>query len=126
MRSIKVSLQRFPRKSILIFLVGVFFLFTTAGIVSDILSLGRQTVPHYLLGVLLSGLAAMVYATAGFALRQRFWKAFFPIFFAQMILMNVLARLFPNLPYPTQMGAADIARLQSRLNFNGIAMMAAQ
>jgi hypothetical protein len=125
MRSIKVSLQRFPRKSMLIFLVGVFFLFTTAGIVSDMMSLGRQTVPHYLLGVLLSGLAAMVYATAGFALRQRFWKAFFPIFFTQMVLMNLLARSFPNLPYPTQMDATDIARLQSRLNFNGIAMMAA-
>jgi hypothetical protein len=124
MRSIQTSMQRFPRNSILIFLIGVFFLFTTAGIVSDIMSLGRQTVPHYLLGVLLSGLAAMVYATAGFALRQRFWKAFFPIFFTQMILMNVLARWFPNLPFPTSMDAADIARLQSRLNFNGIAMMA--
>jgi hypothetical protein len=125
MPSVTASLQRFPRKSILIFLLGVFFLFSTVGIASDIMSLGRQTILHFVLGVLLSGLVAMVYATAGFALRQRFWKAFFPILMTQLVLTNLLARSLPNLPYPTQMDAADIARLQSRMNVHGLAIMVA-
>jgi hypothetical protein len=125
MASVKASLRRFPRGSILIFLVGVFFLFSTLGLASDIMSMGRQTILHFVLGLLLSGFVAMVYATAGFALRQHFWKAFFPILIIQLVLINLLARALPNLPYPTHMDATDIARLQSRLNLNGIAMMVA-
>src|ERR1035438_5104228 len=108
--------RKFPRPSMLIFLGGVFFLFSTTGIATDIMSLGRQTPPRYVLGVLLAGLGATVYAIAGFLLRQRFWKAFFPILIVQIALINLLARSIPNLPYPSTLDAAGIARLQSRLN----------
>jgi hypothetical protein len=115
----------FPRKSLLVFLLGVFVIFSTMGFASDIMALGRQTTAHFALGVLLSGVFATFYALAGFRLRNKFWKAFFPIFAAQFVAMNVVAQLLPNLPYPTQMDAADIARLQARLNFSGVAIMIA-
>jgi sigma-B regulation protein RsbU (phosphoserine phosphatase) len=109
----------------LIFLGGVFFLFSTSGIASDIMSLGLQTPPHYVLGILLAGLGASAYAIAGFILRRNFWKAFFPILIVQMGLINLLARSIPNLHYPATLNAAEIARLQSRLDMDGYLIIAA-
>ena len=117
--------KTFPSKSLFVFLLGVFLLFSTMGFASDIIAMGRQSTVHFVLGVLLSGLFATFYAFAGFLLRNNFWKAFFPIFAAQFVAMNAVARLFPDLPYPTQMNAAGIARLQNRLTLGGVSIMVA-
>jgi hypothetical protein len=108
-----------------IFLAGVFFLFSTTAIAGDIMALGRQTPLHYVLAAWIAGLFATFYAAAGFILRQNFWKAFFPILFVEMVLFNLLANLTPNLPYPSQLDTAGIARLNTRLNLDGIALIVA-
>jgi len=109
----------------LLFLLGVFFIFSTTGIANDIMSLGRQTTLHYVLGILLGGLGATGYAIAGFVLRKKFWKAFFPILIVQTALNNLLPRAMPNLPYPTNLDTAGIAQLQRRLDLDGYALIAA-
>ena len=115
----------FPRKSILLFLLGVFLIFSTAGIATDVIAIGRQTPLHLALGVLLAGGIATVYALAGFTLRKNFWKAFFPILVVQLLLMQLLARAIPDVPYPTHMEAADIARLQNQMFLCGVATIVA-
>jgi hypothetical protein len=125
MRLTKANRQTFHRPSMLVFLGGVFFLFSATGIATDIMSLGLQTPPHYVLGILLAGLVATAYAIAGFLLRRRFWIAFFPILIVQISLINLLGRSIPNLPYPSTLDAAGIARLQDRLNLDGYAMILA-
>lgn len=125
MRLANAYWQRFPQKSMLLFLLGVFFIFSTTGIANDIMSLGRQTTLHYVLGILLGGLGATGYAVAGFVLRKKFWKAFFPILIVQTALNNLLPRAMPNLPYPTNLDTAGIAQLQRRLDLDGYALIAA-
>jgi len=125
MRLVNAYWQRFPQKSMLLFLLGVFFIFSTTGIANDIMSLGRQTTLHYVLGILLGGLGATGYAVAGFVLRKKFWKAFFPILIVQTALNNLLPRAMPNLPYPTNLDTAGIAQLQRRLDLDGYALIAA-
>jgi hypothetical protein len=41
----------------------------------------------------------------------------------QFFVMGLLGNWLPDLPAPTWMGAAEIARLQSRLTFGGIAII---
>jgi hypothetical protein len=110
-----------PRTSLVGFLLGVFFIFSTIGLTTDIMEMGRQPTLRFVLGVLLSGLFAMLYAFAGFVLRKQFWKALLPILAVQVALMYMLARSFPDLPQSVPMGAADIGRLQSRLTLSGVA-----
>ena len=114
-----------PRKTLVISLIGVFFIFSTIGFVDDIMSMGRQPVFRFVLAVLLNGLFAACYAVAGTVLRKQWWKAFFPIFVVQFSLLGLLGNLFPGLPQPAQMGAAQIVRLQSRLTFSGMAIIVA-
>jgi hypothetical protein len=114
-----------PRTSLIGFLLGVFFIFSTMGFTNDIMEMGRQRTPRFVLSVLLSGSFAMFYAFTGFALRKQFWKAFFPALAVHLVLMYMLARLLPDLPQPVPMGPVDIVRLQSRLTLNGVATMLA-
>jgi Stage II sporulation protein E (SpoIIE) len=125
MRIANAYWERFPRKSMLLFLLGVFFIFSTTGIASDVMSLGRETTLHFVLGILFAGFISLIYAVGGFLLRRQFWKAFFPILIVQLTLMSLLGRWLPNLPYPSSMDAAEIARLQHRLNVSGSAMIIA-
>jgi hypothetical protein len=114
-----------PPSSFLLFLLGVFFLFSTIACASDLAEMGRQSALRLALSILISGLFAVSYAVAGFALRRQFWKAFLPLFAVHFTLMNVLPRLLPASPQPAQMGAAEIARLHHRLLFDGLAIMLA-
>jgi Stage II sporulation protein E (SpoIIE) len=114
-----------PRTSLAGFLLGVFFIFSTMGLTTDIMEMGRQPILRFVLGVLLSGLFAMFYAFTGFVLRKQFWKALFPALALHVALMYVLARSLPDLPQSVPMGAADFVRLQSRLTLNGVATMLA-
>jgi len=118
-------LRSIPRKSLAVFLLGVFCIFSTFGIASDILDMGREPVLHYVLGVLLAGSFSIIYALCGFILRKDFWKAFLPIFAVHFALMNVLGRALPTAPRLLQMDASEITRLHTRLTFDALAVVAA-
>lgn len=117
--------QSIPRSSLVGFLLGVFFIFGTIGLTTDIMDLGREPTPRFVLSVLVSGLFAMFYAFTGFELRGQFWKVFVPALAVHLVLMYVLARSFPDMPQSVPMSAADIVRLQSRLTLSGTATILA-
>jgi hypothetical protein len=117
--------QSVPRKAIVAFLFAVFFSFTTMGFAGDIIDMGRQPRLRFALGVVLSGLFAVGYAASGVTLRRRFWMAMVPLFIVQAFVMGSLNNRFPDVPVPVQMGAAEIALLQSRLHFDGLAVAVA-
>ena len=114
-----------PRKPLLLFLFGVFCIFSTVGFASDILDMARQPMIRFLASVLLSGIFPSLYALSGFVLRKQFWKAFLPLFAVHFLLMNALAGSFPDVPRPAQMDAADFGQLRSRLNIDAIATIIA-
>ena len=114
-----------PHKSLAIFLFGVFCIFSTFGIANDILDMGREPWPRFVLGVVLAGSASIVYALCGFILRKDFWKAFFPLFAVHFTLMNVLARMLPSGPQLPQMDAAETARLHNRLAMDALGVVTA-
>jgi hypothetical protein len=114
-----------PRKAIVIFLLAVFFTFTSFGFASDMMDMGRQPPFRFGIGVVLTGLFAVAYAATGTALRDQWWKACIPIFVVQFFLMGSLVRWFPDAPQPKQLGPADLGRLESRLAFDGLATLAA-
>ena len=114
-----------PRKTVIVFLFAVFFIFTTIGFANDIMGMGRQPAFRFTLSVLLSGAFAVSYAATGITLRGQFWKAFLPLFALQFSVMALLAHWYPDAPQPTQMGAAEIARLQGRLTLDGLGMILA-
>jgi hypothetical protein len=125
MTSARPFWKTLPRKSFLLFLLGVFFIFITVGFASDIVETGRQPALRLAINLLLSGIFPVSYAIAGFALRKQFWKAFLPLFAVHFTLINGLFRLLPAPSQPAQMDAADIARLHDRLSFDGFAIMLA-
>ncbi len=107
-----------PRTSLITFLLGVFFIFSIVGLASDIGEMGRQSPLRLLLNVVISGLFPVFYAISGFVLRKQFWKAMVPLFAVHLALINALGVLLPDQP----LLAADMARLQSRLSFDAVAI----
>lgn len=114
-----------PRSSLAIFLMGVFSVFTIMGFANDILALGSQSAPLLAWSAVLIGLFAIGYAIAGFILTSRMWIVGVPLFLVQVVVMGFLANRFPKLPIPAQMNADEIAHLQSRLTFDGLATIIA-
>ena len=110
-----------PRKAVIIFLLAVFFTFVAMGIANDIVAMGREPTLRFGISIVLSGLFAVCYAVAGISLRSRVWKAFIPLFILQIGVMSFLANRFPNRPQLRQMDATETVRLESRMNFDGIA-----
>ncbi|HKV64197.1 MAG TPA: PP2C family protein-serine/threonine phosphatase [Candidatus Acidoferrum sp.] len=125
MSGAKTYWKTIPLISRFVFLLGVFCIFSTFGIASDILDLGRESTLHFVLGVLLSGLFSTSYALSGFILRKQFWKAFLPLFALHFLLIFALGNWLPTGPRLEQMNAADIARLQGRLATDAIATIVA-
>jgi hypothetical protein len=117
--------KTFPRKSTFVFLAGVFFTFSTVGIASDLVEMGRQPALLYILMVLISGVFTASYAAAGLVFRKKMWKAFFPIFAIHMLLINLLHHWLPSFPPLVVMNAADVSHLQSRLSFDARCMLIA-
>jgi hypothetical protein len=111
------------RRSFFLFLLGVFFVFSAVGFASDVADLGRTPKLRFVLSILISGIFPVFYAFGGFALRKHFWKAFVPVFAIHFYIMSVLSVSLPSPRQATQMDAADIARLHSRLSFDGFAIM---
>jgi serine phosphatase RsbU (regulator of sigma subunit) len=113
------------RRSSLLFLLGVFLIFATFAFAGDQAEMGSGPVLRLAINILVVGTFAVAYAVSGFTLRGQFWKAFFPLFALEVLLMGALVRWFPGQPQPTQMDAAGIARLQQRLTWNSYAIEAA-
>jgi len=118
-------LSTVPRKSIIVFLTGVFALFTTMAVAGDMAKLGRQPALRYVLSVLLISTFAVLYAIVGVRLRTKSWKLIIPIFLVQFLIMNLLHRWLPDAPRPTQLDANAITRLEDRLGWDSIAIIAA-
>jgi serine phosphatase RsbU (regulator of sigma subunit) len=114
-----------PLTARLLFLLGVFFVFTTIGFAGDIAEMGRQPTPRFVLSILIVGIFPIFYAFSGFVLRQNFWKAGVPLFVVHFALINVVTRRFPSAPAATQMNAGELAQLHSRLSFDAVAIMVA-
>jgi len=114
-----------PVRSSVIFMVGVFFIFSVVGCAIDIMDLGRQPPLRYALTVVLSGVFAIIYAGSGLMLRSKFWKALIPVFILQQVVMNLLGHWIPDRSGPAQMSADFLERLHSRMMFDGIATMTA-
>ncbi len=114
-----------PPRSVAVFLLGVFFLFSTIGFTNDLMDMGRQSPLRLMLSVFCYGAFAICYAAAGFVLQGRSWKAILPIFIVQNVTMSLLGSFLLALPQPQQLDAAEIARIHERLNLSGCANIAA-
>jgi hypothetical protein len=112
-----------PLRSRVVLLLAVFSVFAGIGFASDIAHLGRQSVPRLAATVLAIGLFAVCYTVSAIILRQKFWKAFLPLFALQTLCMTLLAIRFPDVAQGVQLNAAEIGRLQSRLAFDGGAVI---
>lgn len=114
-----------PRKSIVVLLVSVFLFFSTVGFTNDIMVMGRTPSLRFVLAVLISGGAAIVYAVAAISLRSKSWKVILPLVVLQVIGMGLLVNLLPNLPQPIPMNAAAVGRVETRMIVDSIAILAA-
>lgn len=117
--------RQFPRRSTILFLLGVFLIFSTIAFVVDMTEMGRESTLRFVLSVLITGAFPVLYAFAGFSLRNKWWKACVPIFVVHLALLNVLATRLPTPPRPDHMDAAQVAQLDSRLGFDGVASILA-
>jgi len=115
--------QTTPRKSAVIFLLAVFFVFASFGFAGDSMDMGHQPPLRFAISVVLSGLFAVAYAATGITLRSKFWMALIPIFAMQFVCFGLLANWFPEAPRPAVMDAAETERLQGRLVFDGLAII---
>ena len=118
-------LRTVPRKSSAIFLFGVFLLFSTVGFANDMTQMGRQPILRLVLGLLFISTFSAVYATAGFTLRGKSWIAFIPIFVVQALIMKGLNSWLPSLPPLNLTNTGAVARLQSRLYADEVALIVA-
>lgn len=109
-------------KARLLFLLGVFFIFSTIGFAGDITEIGRQPIVRLVLSVLIVGIFPMCYALSGFILRRDFWKVSAPLFVVHFLLINVISQKFPAAPEATQMSAGELAQLHSRLSVDALAI----
>jgi hypothetical protein len=111
-----VFLTSIPRRSIFIFLLGVFLLFATISLAIDASLMGRQSLLRLVLSILLTSTFAIFYAVAGFTLKSQSWKAMIPIFCVHWLTMFGLNAWMPPLPQLKTLDATQVSWLQSRLN----------
>lgn len=104
--------KKIPRSSLLVFLLGVFFLFGTIGSAVDIMGMGRNPIARYLLSIVLFGAFAVFYASAGVVFRGRSLLLIFPMILVEMFVMNYVLQ---DMPAPHQMGSVDIRHVKNRL-----------
>ncbi|HEY2118572.1 MAG TPA: PP2C family protein-serine/threonine phosphatase [Candidatus Acidoferrum sp.] len=119
----KSFLATMPRNSLLIFLLGVFFLFATIALAGDISEMGRQPVPRLILSLLVTSVFAVLYATAGFALRGQSWKVIVPVFIVHFFVLNAINSWLPSLPPLTTMDAGQVSWLRSRLGLDSLGII---
>ena len=112
-----------PRRTIVIFLLAVFFVFASFGFANDIIDMGRQPPLRFAVSVIISGLFSVCYAASGVVLRRKFWIAFLPLFSLQMIVMAMLSNWFPDAPQLHQLDPTQTGHLHNRLAFDGCAII---
>lgn len=112
-----------PRKTVLVFLLAVFFTFAAIGVTNDIFNMGRQSAARLAILAALSGLFAVGYAISGVTLRRRFWVASLPLFLVQLSLSALVSNQLPNSPQPPE--TAEMFRLHGRLTFDAVATIVA-
>ena len=112
-----------PRKSRVIFLLAVFFVFASFGFANDSINMGNQPALRFAVSVILSGLFAVAYASTGVILRAKWWKAAIPICFLQFLSMTLLSNIWPDAPRLSHFDAAQTSSLNSRLIFDGCAII---
>ncbi len=125
MSGAKIPRGSLPRRAFFLFQLGVFFLFVTIGLSNDILQMGRLPKLPFALSLLVSGIFPVCYAIAGFTLRGKMWKAFLPLFAVHLTLLRLLGRALPPGADAAQMSVREIARMQGRLSFDGVAIILA-
>ena len=111
-----------PPRLIAIFLLAVFFLFASFGFVYDGTGMGRQSILHFVLSVLLTGVFAMGFLVAGLYFRRRWWIGVLPLLVVQNVCMNLLGRWLPDAPPLTQLDSIQLTRFHHRLAFDGVAV----
>jgi hypothetical protein len=111
-----------PPRLIAIFLLAVFFLFASFGFVYDGTGMGRQSVLHFVLSVVLTGLFAMSFLVAGLYFRRRWWIGVLPLLVLQNVCMNLLGRWLPDAPPLTQLDSIQLRSFHHRLVFDGVAV----
>jgi len=114
-----------PRWSIAVFLLAIFFTFSSFGFVFDGMDMGRQPALRFALSVVLIALFAILYGVAGISFRRRFWIPMLPIFLLQNLCMNLLFRWLPDGPALTHFDSAQLAHFHSRLVFDGVSAVSA-
>jgi len=114
-----------PRRSLILFLLGVFLLFSAIGFTTDISEMGRQTTLRFVLNILISGIFPVFYALVGFRLRNRWYRGILPLFVLHFVGINAVANLIPDLPQPAQLDAAGLALLHRRLTIDAVAIIVA-
>lgn len=123
MASGKTYFSTVPRRSIALFLLGVFFLFGTVGLATDMADMGHQPTLRFVLTTVVISLFAIAYAIAGFLLRGQAWKAIVPIFIVHFFVMILLNWWLPMKPWANQLGPEEFARLRDRLSWEAIAII---
>ncbi len=111
-----------PRWSIVVFLVAVFFIFSSFGFVFDGMGMGRQRYLALALSVVIIGLFSTLYAVSGITLRGRSWIAFVPLFVLQNVVMNLLYNWLPGAAALTSLDPAQLTQFHHRLIFDGLAV----
>jgi len=114
-----------PSATRVVFLLGVFFTFSTVPFALYVKDMARQPALLLLLSVLMIGGFAVLYASVGSVLRGKSWKVMIVIFFVQNVVMNLLYHWLPTPPLPVQMDAAGITLTHERLTFGAVAIMIA-
>ncbi len=115
--------RRTPPKYVAIFLLAVFFLFSSFGYVYDGMGMGRQRALHFALTVVLGGLFAVAYAVTGIGLRRRWWMGCVLVFVLQTVCMGFLGNWLPDAAPLTQLDSVQLSRFHSRLVFDGVAVI---
>jgi hypothetical protein len=110
-------------RSFLLFLLGVFFVFSAIGFANDVMQMGRTPNPRFALSILVAGIFPIFYAIAGFGYRKHAWKIIVPLFVVHFFVMGVLSRTLPLSGQTGSMDAAEIAQTRARLAFDGYAIM---
>jgi len=114
-----------PRKSLAIFLLGVFFIFATVALAGDVAASGRQPLLRLVLSIFATSFFCTCYAVAGFSLRGQWWKAGAPIFVAHYATLYLINRWTPAESQPAQATVSELARMEGRLGWDAIAIIAA-
>jgi hypothetical protein len=112
-----------PPKYVAIFLLAVFFLFSSFGFVFDGMGTGRQPALRFALNVVLQGFFAVVYAVTGIGLRRQWWKGCIVVFILQNVCMTLVNSRLPGAAPLTQLDSAQLGQFHSRLVFDGVAVI---